>query len=174
MIDFRNNNDTCENEKDAKIVTEINELKLRMEEMEDKVDALQIIRALEYRIDNPKGISRSISPILSDRVFYKLSGLLIHPARTEKSAYVFEGPSQVDTTYSVKLPDGRILNLTLMEISHGNETKYYFVTRYVDVSKIDEAYVDTTIKDLNDIINYYSDLYLVYNSEDKGISRERK
>lgn len=174
MIDFRKNEDTCENEKEAKIVTEIYELKLRVEEMEDKIDALQIIRALEYRIDNPKTISRSINPILSDRVFYKLSGLLIHPSRTERSAYVFEGPSQVDTTYSVKLPDGKILNLTLMEISRDDETKYYFVTRYVDASKIDEEYVDTTIKDLTDIINYYSDLYLVYNCEDKGISRERK
>lgn len=165
MIDFRNDNNSMTEE----------EIKIReqVRTLEDKLDALEIIKALDFRLNNLKKHSFTINNLHSSRVFYKLSGILTAPALQERGAHIFEGPDQSNITYSIILGDGRLLTLTMMEIYNQKKTSYLFSTRCLDEGEKDNIENISYVSSLSEIIDYFAELYSVRDYGEKGNSRKR-
>lgn len=163
MVDFRKI-------EDYKTEEEI-ELRKEIDGLCEKLDAIEIIRAFRY-LQNEKCGSFTISKLHGLDAFYKLSGLLLHSVEI-KTKYVFEGPKQTDYNYTIKLEDGRIYNLIVMEKEVGNNTEYLFSIDVVGSFLKKPLSPCTEIKDFEEIIKYYGELYKVDEYAPKGNARTR-
>ena len=164
MIDFRNDF----NEEEL-------ELKAKMNVIQNKMDALALIKTLKFRRDEVKKHSFTIDILCNTDVFYRLFGIVDGFVSDERSAWIFEGPSQNNNIISFLVGENRVLQLALIQIydyDGKNETNLLY-SKITEPSKEDKTDVLTDINDLDRIINEIAKQFNVDKYSYKGRQRNR-
>lgn len=164
MIDFRNDF----NEEETY-------LKSRLNVYQNKLDALALIKTLKFRRDEVKKYSFTIDLLCDTTVFNRLFGIVDDFVSDEKSAFIFEGPRQINHIISFLVGQNRVLQLSLIQkydYDSINETNLLY-SRITEPSAEDKTNTLTEINDLNRIINEIAKQFNVDKYSYTGRQRNR-